>query len=276
MTMDEMSAGFNNLASLQSRDEQYVVSIARCVEFNAKLLNDLTARVEDMHPLEAKVLEHVDKIEKQQVMSDVIKATVQELSGKVGHALDHVNDQDIARDTALRAELDALTIMIEGKFRDIAANGPTPPPGMPGFAPGLAPGVDKVATMVRVLQNTTDEMGKKLLVLEEFSKRADGRLGDVELKQNYGTASVQEVQGAISALRLEVQQVVQKVGHIIGSVDQQGATAAAATARSFDPWASAALATAATAGSPATTAITATTAAAAAVDVLCGFARRWG
>ena len=246
LTMDEMSAGFNNLASLQSRDEQYVVSIARCVEFNAKLLNDLTARVEDMHPLEAKVLEHVEKHEKQQIMSDVIKATVQELSGKVGHALDHVNDQDIARDSALRAELDALTIMIEGKFRDIAASGPAPPPGMPGFAPGLAPGVDKVATMVRQLQNTVDI---KMPILEEFSKTAAGRIQDIELKMNFCTQSGQEVQGSMSALRLEVQQIVQEVqqmasaagGHIIGSVASRRSAQHWRQRSDFDPWAAAAL-----------------------------------
>ena len=47
----------------------------------------------------------------------------------------------------------------------------------------------------------------KLPILEEFSKAASGRIADMELKQGYATATIQEMQGAVTALRMEVQQV---------------------------------------------------------------------
>ena len=252
LTADEMSAGFNNLASLQSRDEQYVQSIARCVQFNAMILNDLTSKVNGM---EVEVLGHKDKLGKQQFTMDTMKATVE-------GAIDLVNGLDINRDNLLRAELNAMAEKLDAehaalkiKMEKIENSGLQPPPGiMPGIQPGIAPDIDRVAGMVRQLQNKVDlmePMVTKFPVLEEFIKQSSGKFQDIELKQNFATANLQEVQGAMTAVRVEMQQVVQQInsGAAAAAASVNAAAAAAgiaaapgmsSSAPTFDPWASAA------------------------------------
>ena len=68
-----------------------------------------------------------------------------------------------------------------------------------------------LATKIRQMQNVVDDIGKKFPIVEEFVKQAGPRIQDAELKQTYTTGVVQEIQGAMTALRMEVQQVVQQV-----------------------------------------------------------------
>ena len=235
MSMEDLNGGFHNLMNLQARDEGFATSISGCVNFNACMLNDLVERV---NGIQGAVQSQQDMMDKQRATSDVLSATIESLSSKVGHALDHVNDQDIIRDATLRSELDALAAKLETKFHQVSLGMQMPP----GIAPGLAPDVDRVATMVRQLQNVVDDLSKKMPILEEFSKQTGSKIQDIEVKQQFATASMQEVQGAVSALRAEVQQVVQQASngaHVIGSSGQQQQAAAPAVA-AFDPWAGAA------------------------------------
>ena len=129
------------------------------------------------------------------------------------------------------------------KIEKLVASGPVLPPGI---APGLAPNVDMLATKIRQMQNTVEDIGKKFPVIEEFVKLAGPRIGDAEIKQSFTTGAVQELQGAMTAMRMEVQQVVQQQA---GSAAAAAPAAAAATvgtaatapySTAFDPWASAA------------------------------------
>ena len=143
MTAEEMNAGFHNLAALQSRDEKYATSIAGCVHFNARILNDVVARL-DLVAGRVGIAEN--ELAKQQVTTDAIKAAV-------AGALDLVHEKDIAADTKLRHELDEMAARLEAghsvlqsKINELNMNPALPP----GIAPGLAPNIDMVATKVRI------------------------------------------------------------------------------------------------------------------------------
>ena len=185
------------------------------------------------------------EIDKQDVTMEVVKSTI-------AGALDLVHEKDIAADTKLRHELDQLAARLEAghlKLKTMIeqmASGPVPPPGI---IPDLSPNIAQIASSIRQLQNDNQNLMNKMPILEEFVKQAGPRIQDAEIKQTFSTGAVQEIQGSMTAMRLEMQQVVQQVGHIIGSADQQGAaTRASATtapamtsaAPTFDPWAGAA------------------------------------
>ena len=239
MDMQELNAGFHNLMALQAQDEGFATSISGCVHFNACLLNDAVAKIEQLEnamiarvgKMEADISSQHKGLEKQNMSSNIMQAAVEQLSAKIGQSLDFVDDQCKAADARLRSELDAFTVKIENKLFEMR--------GGPGSVPIPPPGIATGA--LDTMNNNVAAIGKGL-------DQMAVRVGDIEMKQGFTTASVQEMQGGLSALRVEVQQVVQQTGHIMGSAGQSSSAAAAATAAAasaptsqfFDPWAGAA------------------------------------
>ena len=137
MSAEDLTAGFHNIISAQTRDEQWMMNVAQSVHTNADLLNKLIERVnvgEASVQLSQKVAnEQYEKLET--VKSETMKW------------LETLDDKHTNRDTTLRVELDAMTEKLESGHNElknliaaelksiIAANTPVMPTASTG-APG--------------------------------------------------------------------------------------------------------------------------------------------
>ena len=103
MSQEDLSAGFQNLASKQQTDEAAGRNTAECVHYNSELLNALITRV---NAIEATTGLIGKKVEDQD-------AVMQSLTDDTRGALKALESRVIERDTTLRAELDAMAAKLE-------------------------------------------------------------------------------------------------------------------------------------------------------------------
>ena len=96
MSMEDLVAGFHNVANLRTRDETWTIDIAKCVEWNAPLLNTLVTRVNGIDGGVARQAATIDK------MGEDIKG-----------ALGQVQQSDAAKDFILRGELSAMAAKLQ-------------------------------------------------------------------------------------------------------------------------------------------------------------------
>ena len=116
MSQEDLSAGFYNLASLQTRDEAFTKNVASCVDYNGKLLNELVTRV---NTLEASRNLNTTKVD--------------ELTVDVRSALETVEKGDLERDKNLRAELSAMATRLEEGHAELQRR--LPSSGRPPWQP---------------------------------------------------------------------------------------------------------------------------------------------
>ena len=62
MSMEDLVAGFHNVANLRASDETWSIDIAKCAEWNATLLNTLVTRVNGIDGEVARQAAAMDKM----------------------------------------------------------------------------------------------------------------------------------------------------------------------------------------------------------------------
>ena len=102
MNMDDLVAGFHNLANLRERDEKWSIDIARCVEWSATLLNALVSRV---NVIDATVSRQTESINT--------------LNGGVKAALEQASVKSDGKEYLLRGELSAMAEQLEAKHVEL-------------------------------------------------------------------------------------------------------------------------------------------------------------
>ena len=103
MTMDEVVTGFNHLSGLQQRQDVYDEDVAKCIDWNAVLLNALVSRVNTLEINAAP----------QQAAIDSQNQKIETLTEGVKRALGQVEEADAAKDWVLRGELSAMMVKLE-------------------------------------------------------------------------------------------------------------------------------------------------------------------
>ena len=199
MSQEDLSAGFYNLASLQTRDEAFTKNVASCVDYNGKLLNELVTRV---NTLEASRNLNTTKVD--------------ELTADVRSALGTVEKGDQERDKNLRAELPAMATRLEEGHAELqqkiaqlgSAAVAATPAGPPPAPPGMPPNNELLGRNLTQLQNVVEESNAKIGGMEKHAEPAVSRMGDLGISMKFHASGAQEMHGALSALRVEVEQLV--------------------------------------------------------------------
>ena len=202
MTQEDLSAGFHNLMGLQQRDEKFTKNIAECTHYNAELLNALITRV---NAVEASV--------------GLQQAATEALTSDVHKALQMLESEDGKKDSTLRAELSAMAVRLEEGHKELQeklehlnsqqGRQPLPPPGIEG--PEL------MMRNLNKVQGAVDGLSEKMTVAEKHVEQTLSRVNDLEIKSQYLTQGCQELQGNMSAMRIEVEQVRLEVSSAPGA-----------------------------------------------------------
>ena len=199
MSGEELTQGFYNLTRLQSRDEKFLQGVAQCVHDNAGLLDAVVNRI---NGIEASLKLTQGVIEGQ-------NAKLEQLTDDVKVGLEKVHGEDITRDTNLRNELDAmakklsdghdrLQSMIEAATTKTATttDGPAEIGALGERLRVMGENLDKRLT---ALTDQTGHIGKT-------TDQQEGRLGVIEMNAAHSATVVKEIQGAVTALNVELQQ----------------------------------------------------------------------
>ena len=247
MSQEDLSAGFNNLMVVQQREEQFLKNVAECVHYNSELLNALVTRV---NAAEANATLANKKAEDQD-------SQITKLTDDVRKALEYIETVDAEKDNTLRKELNAMAITVEKGHDElqekiakaeakiaqveaiVAASQPvTGPPqtmGMPEREIRAA-----FSQSLSQMQSSVDNMGTDANMLLKGSEQTTSRLSDLEMNAKFHASGVQEMHNGMTALRVEMEQLVNQVNTMRATRPTGGTTigtaTTGATARTFDPW----------------------------------------
>ena len=170
MSMEDVIAGFHNLANLQKRDEQWTQSIGDSVERNSGLLNALVTRVNTMDTLS--------------LHQDVMTKTDEKVNGLEQHGA--------GKEWVLRGELSAMAAKLEAQHAELVVKLAEIDKG-PILPPGIAPGAELLSLNMNKLNIVVDEMKGKVGALEKHAEQAVGRINDLEVKSSYNTHTIGEL-----------------------------------------------------------------------------------
>ena len=158
MNMDDLVAGFHNVANLRERDEKWSVDISKCVEWNATLLNTLVTRVNVIDATVARQTESINQ-----------------LNGGVKTALEQASMKHEGKEYLLRGELSAMAEKLEAshdelqkKMSRLESMQLTPPPG-------IAPNTELLSMNMNKLNTTVEDVKGKIQILEKHAEQTIGR-----------------------------------------------------------------------------------------------------
>ena len=77
----------------------------------------------------------------------------------------------------------------------------------PSLPPGIAPNTELLSLNMNKLNTAVEEIHIKVQGLEKATGQSMGRLNDMEMNGKFNSSSVQELQGAMSAARMEIEQL---------------------------------------------------------------------
>ena len=203
MNTADLSQAFSNMSNQQSKGEAWMVDIAKVVGYNAELLNAVVSRVNN--------IEAGTKLQAQQV--NQLDSKVGELTDDVKGALKTVVDGDKDRDKTLRTELDAMAANLRTELDTMSAKleagheemkkliGQAGPP--PGMQPPLAaPTIHELGRLDERMRIMGETLDSKLSQIKEHSTSLENRTGVLEMNASHVAASMNEVQGTVTAFRV--------------------------------------------------------------------------
>ena len=225
MSMEDLVAGFHNLANLGQREDKFTDDMSKCVAWNAALLNAVVSRINTMEQV---VGQQTDEIGKQNDKLDT-------LTEGVKRALGQAKDDTTSNEHTLRGELSAMAEKLDNGHKELttkvgqleAVLMAMPVPGTaPAPPPGISPNTELLSLNMNKLNTIVEEINSKVGGLEKHAQQMQGRAGDLEMNAKFSTASIQEIQGAITAMRVEIHQLVLDAG-VKSTGGNGGATAGA-------------------------------------------------
>ena len=216
MSMEELIDGVKKLSGLQQRDNQYDIDVAKTVEWNAVLLNAVVSRV---NALEFQIGTHKNLIDTQGSKLN----NMDEWAVGVKQDLEWVKGADAQKDWVLRGELSTMAAKLENANAELATKvkqleavvvamptslPPPPPPGIGSTSELLSLNVNKLSAAM-------DDAMSKIGVCDKHVSQLGSRADTLEMNAKFNASSIQEMQGSLTAVRVEVEQLLLQVKPLI-------------------------------------------------------------
>ena len=182
MTIDDLTAGFYNLSSMNEKESKLLDSTAKAVEYNGRLLDALILRVNNAEAAMTLANEVTGKQ----------TTAIDDLTRDVKLAVTSLEEGDKKKDVNLRQELDNMMKKLEDGLKElhglISTSGtsstgasPQPPdPQVPSRLQALEGNFGKLADMVSRAESTIQTMDSKVAVLEGNGALYAGQIAEIQ------------------------------------------------------------------------------------------------